>query len=53
MFKSLTGLVTDLATIAVAPIDVAVNLTRVVTASVAEAALEVSEDIKETLLNER
>lgn len=48
MFKSLVGLVTDVAKITVAPIEVAVDLTRVVTKPLADAAEEIASEVKET-----
>ena len=47
MFKSLIGIVTDVVTIAAAPIEIAADLTRAATKPIAEAAKEIVADIKE------
>lgn len=46
MFKSIFGLVKDVATIVIAPVEIAVDLTRTVTKPVADVAKEVTEEIK-------
>lgn len=47
MFKSLIGLVKDVAEIAVAPVEMALDVTRAVTKPVAEAATEMAKGVKE------
>ena len=51
MFKSLVGIVSDVVTVAVAPIEIAADLTRVVTKPMAEAAKEIADDVKEATGN--
>ena len=47
MFKSLFSLAEDIVDIAVAPVEIAVDLTRAVTKPVAEAAQEAVDAVKE------
>ncbi len=46
MFGSLVGIVTDVAKIAVAPIEIALDTTRVVTKPVADLTQEVVKEVK-------
>ncbi len=54
LFKSLGKLVGDVADIALAPVEIAVDMTRVVTKPVADMAKEMTEEIKKDVeeLNE-
>jgi len=47
MFKSLTGLVTDVVKVVAAPVEIAVDATRVVTKPVADLAEEAVAEVKE------
>ena len=49
MLGSLTGLITDVAKIAVAPIEIAIDTTRAVTKPIADAAQEASKEVKKSL----
>ncbi|WP_339733167.1 hypothetical protein [uncultured Pseudomonas sp.] len=49
MFGSLAGLVGDVLKVAVAPVSVAVDVTRAVTKPLADAATEVAKEVKEQL----
>lgn len=46
MFKSLIDLTTDVVRIAAAPVEVAVDLTRIATKPLADAAQEIVQDVK-------
>jgi len=48
MFKSLLGVVTDVAKVAAAPVEIAADVTRVVTKPVADAAESIRGEVKET-----
>jgi len=47
MFKSIFGLVEDVATVVTAPVEVAVDLTRCVTKPLADAAEAVTDEVKD------
>lgn len=47
MFKSLIGIVKDVAEIAAAPVEIAADLTRVVTKPVADIAKATADEVKE------
>lgn len=47
MLSSLLGIVTDVAKVAIAPVEIAVELTRAVTKPVADAATELVKDVKD------
>lgn len=47
MFGSLLGVITDTAKIVAAPLEIAADLTRVVTKPVAELAQEVAKEVKQ------
>lgn len=47
MFKSLLGIVEDVAKIAIAPVKIAADLTRTVTKPVADAAEAVAKEVEE------
>ncbi len=47
MFKSLLGIVKDVAEIVTAPVEIAVDVTRAVTKPVAEVAQEAVKEVKE------
>ena len=47
MFKALFGLVDDVASIVTAPVEIAADLTRVVTKPIADLSKEAAEAIKE------
>lgn len=49
MFKSLFGVVGDVAKVAIAPVEIALDVTRVVTKSVADMATGLTKEIKEGL----
>lgn len=49
MFDSLIGLTKDVVKIATAPIEIALDTTRLVTKPLAEASKEITSDIKETV----
>lgn len=49
MFKSIFGLVSDVATIVTAPVEMAVDATRIITKPLAEVAEEAVEAVKEEL----
>jgi hypothetical protein len=49
MFGSLAGLVGDVLKVAVAPVSVAVDVTRAATKPLADAATEVAKEVKEQL----
>ena len=49
MFKSLIGIVTDVAKVAVAPVEIALDVTRAATQPVAEAAEEIVKEVKKEL----
>lgn len=51
MFKSLIGIVSDVVTVAVAPVEIAADLTRVVTKPIAEVAKDIADDVKEAIGN--
>ena len=51
MFKSLIGIVSDVVTVAVTPIEIAADLTRAVTKPMAETAKEIADDVKEATGN--
>jgi hypothetical protein len=52
MFKSLLGVVTDVAKVAVAPVEIAADVTRAVTKPVAEIAEEAVKEVKEITTDE-
>lgn len=49
MFKSLIGLVSDVAKVAVAPVEIAVDVTRAMTKPVADMATEMTKEVKDGL----
>lgn len=49
MFKSLFGIVGDVAKIVVAPVEIALDVTRVVTKPVGDLAQEATKEIKQTV----
>jgi len=51
MFKSLFGIVTDVAKVVAAPVEIALDLTHAVTKPVAEVAEEMVKDVKEATDN--
>jgi len=51
MFNSLIGLVTDVAKVAVAPVEIAIDVTRCVTKPLADLAGEISEEVKEATMD--
>lgn len=47
MFKSLIGIVTDVAKVAIAPVEVALDVTRTITKPMADVAEEVVKEVKD------
>lgn len=47
MFKSLFGLTKDIADIAIAPVEIAIDVTRAVTKPIADLSREAVEEVKE------
>lgn len=47
MFKSLLGIVSDVATVVTAPVEIALDVTRVVTKPIADLAEEAAAEVKE------
>lgn len=49
MFKSLLGLVEDVVKIAVAPVEIAIDATRIITKPVGDVAQAAAKEIKQTV----